>query len=173
MHDAISPLPRTTDSPTIPSRKPLDAVLSTNKLQSSKSSLVTRPSTVPSLREMSEAIEKALGFSFKDLFSWGDDKNGPIMLDRRAFLLYHPEDHLKELDLITRCLMGHHVEIGSAWFEGSWQAYAQKLLQTGSGVVFVSQCINQHLTSSRLTNIPRYTRTLSTTRNLKNSVTSC
>jgi chromo domain-containing protein 1 len=108
---------------------------------------------VASVPKMSEAMEKALGFNFENLFSWGDDENGPIMLDHRALLLYHPEDHLKELDLITRCLMGHHVNIGSAWFEGSWQAYAEEVLKTGSGVVFVSQRINQYFTNSELTDI--------------------
>lgn len=65
----------------------------------------------------------------------GDKENK--ILDRRAFLIFHPGDHSKELELITRWLLMHHVEVCSFWFDGSWDYFRQKVKAGGSGVVIV------------------------------------
>lgn len=178
VHDAASTPPRTIESPPLPlgQVRVSPGVVSTSSVTERPiptSVLVTKPPAAASKPRMSQAMEKALGFNFEDLFSWGDDGNGTIMLERRAFLIYHPEDHLKELDMMTRCLLGHHVATASAWFEGSWQQYAQEVVRKGSGVIFVSQSIRRHFINSKLTNVFRYIRTLSTLRNSRTSAKCC
>lgn len=87
---------------------------------------------------MRQYLERALGTGLNDLFDWGNDGNGAILLHRQAFLIYHPQDHQEELEYITRWLLQHDVEVSNVWFESSWDRYAQHVIKTGSGVVLVS-----------------------------------
>ncbi|KAF2031615.1 hypothetical protein EK21DRAFT_62655 [Setomelanomma holmii] len=82
-------------------------------------------------------IERALKVDFEDMFEWGSDEDGTIMVDRRALLLYHPEDHAEELELITRWLLMHHVEVSNAWSTGCWEYFRQHIGKGGSAVVIV------------------------------------
>lgn len=59
------------------------------------------------------------------------------MMSRKAFLLFHPQQHLEELDIITRWLLMHHVEVGNAWFDGSWEHFKEQILHGESGVIIV------------------------------------
>jgi hypothetical protein len=93
----------------------------------------------PSSLNMTRDIELALKITFTDLFEWGDDGTKRIMLDRKAFLLYHPTDHTEQLDLITRWLLMHHVEVCSAWLPGGWHYYKQLVARGWSGIVIVSK----------------------------------
>jgi len=91
--------------------------------------------------QLNEAIEQALKIDFTDLFEWSQDENGHTMSDRRALLLYHPVDHFEELEVITRWLLMHHVEVSSAWHEGCWDYFRQQIAKGGSGVVIVGGII--------------------------------
>ncbi|RMZ67211.1 chromo domain-containing [Pyrenophora seminiperda CCB06] len=78
-------------------------------------------------------ISSAFNLDFKNLFTRSDGDNP--FVDRRAFLIYHPEQHMEELALITRWLMIHHVQIGSALCEGAWEDFRQQINEGGSGIV--------------------------------------
>jgi chromo domain-containing protein 1 len=66
------------------------------------------------------------------------DENGNTMLKRNAFLMFHPGNHAKELELITRWLHLHHVEVRNVWLEGSWEDFKQQVVGGGTGVIIVS-----------------------------------
>lgn len=76
--------------------------------------------------------EIACGLDFADMFR--DDKGNSI-LERRAFLIFHPEDHGKEVELITRWLLLYHVEVCNFWLDGSWDNFKQRIIGGGSGVI--------------------------------------
>jgi hypothetical protein len=99
-----------------------------------------KTSTTASSLKMKQDIERRLKITFTDLFEWGEDQTGKIMLDRRVCLLFHPEDHVEYLDSITRWLLMHHVEVSSPWFEGCWEYFTQQIDKGGSGIIIVRQC---------------------------------
>ncbi|KAH7412140.1 hypothetical protein DE146DRAFT_602329, partial [Phaeosphaeria sp. MPI-PUGE-AT-0046c] len=82
-------------------------------------------------------IEVALKTEFTALFEWSDDGSDRVMLERRALLIFHPVDHQEELELLTRWLLMHHVEVSNAWFPGAWPYYKQRIIAGGSGIVIV------------------------------------
>jgi chromo domain-containing protein 1 len=84
-------------------------------------------------------IEEALQIAFTSLFQWSDDGTERIMLDRRALLLFHPVDHQEELELLTRWLLMHHVEVSNAWLPGAWYYHKEQIIAGGSGIVIVCQ----------------------------------
>ncbi|KAH7089551.1 hypothetical protein FB567DRAFT_466673 [Paraphoma chrysanthemicola] len=98
--------------------------------------LPTEPPLVDSsCSEVKLAIAQALKVDFTDMFVWGMNESGAVMMDRRALLLYHPEDHSEELEVLTRWMMMHHVEVGSVWSAGCWDYFRQQIAKGGSGVV--------------------------------------
>lgn len=116
------------------------------------------PAIVPCLRAK-DIIDNALQISFNDLFEWGEDVTGKTMLDRRALLLYHPEDHVEDLEIITRWLLMHHVEVSNPWYDGCWDHFRQQIAKGGSGIVMVGQ--HPSIVTVRIANIPRHTPTSS------------
>jgi len=80
-------------------------------------------------------IGSVVKLNFKDMFARSDGANP--FVERRAFLIYHPEQHAEELALITRWLMMHHVQIGSAHYEGAWEDFQQQIKKGGSGIIIV------------------------------------
>lgn len=64
----------------------------------------------------------------------GDDK----MLERRAMLLYHPEEHSEEIELITRWLLMHDVQVSNLWYDGAWTQFHQDVSEGKSGIIIVS-----------------------------------
>ncbi|KAL5121505.1 hypothetical protein ACEQ8H_000577 [Pleosporales sp. CAS-2024a] len=100
------------------------------------------PAAVPaglSCHQTEETIGRALGVNFNDLFTWSDDGEQKKLLDRRAFLMFNPVDHQEELELITRWLLMHHVEVSGAHFAGAWEQYADMFVKdrARSGIVIV------------------------------------
>ncbi|KAF1844651.1 uncharacterized protein K460DRAFT_365587 [Cucurbitaria berberidis CBS 394.84] len=95
--------------------------------------LVEQPPARMICLQMKEKIEQACKLDFADMFA-SNDGDG-VLVDRRAFLVYHPKEHSEELDLITRWLLMHHVEVGNAWYDGSWDNFKQQILEGGSGVI--------------------------------------
>jgi chromo domain-containing protein 1 len=86
--------------------------------------------------KLKNIIEDACKIDFQTMFSCFGGREDA--LDRRAFLFFHPEYHAEELELITRWLLIHHVEVGSLWVSGSWDYFQQKIREGGSGVIIVS-----------------------------------
>jgi chromo domain-containing protein 1 len=80
-------------------------------------------------------VGNACKLNFGDLF--GDEQGGK-MLAQTAFLMFHPRDHAKELELITRWLHLHHVEVGNVWLDGAWEHFKQNIVGGGTGVIIVS-----------------------------------
>ncbi|KAH8716840.1 hypothetical protein GQ44DRAFT_730366 [Phaeosphaeriaceae sp. PMI808] len=88
-----------------------------------------------SCMQMKDLIEQALKIDFISLFEWGEDEMGQVMLDKRALLVYNPKYHSEELEVLTRWLLIHHVEVSSAWFEGCWDYFQRQIAKGGSGIV--------------------------------------
>jgi chromo domain-containing protein 1 len=88
---------------------------------------------------MKQLLDQFMKITFTELFEWGEKMTVNHLLDRRACLLFHPFRHLKSLNLITRWLLMHHVEVSSPWYEGFWDYYTQQLDKGESGIIIVSQ----------------------------------
>ncbi|KAL7777163.1 hypothetical protein CFE70_007586 [Pyrenophora teres f. teres 0-1] len=86
-------------------------------------------------------ISSAMKLNFKEMFARSDGANP--FVDRRAYLIYHLEQHAEELALITRWLMMHHVQIGSAHYEGGWEYFQQQIKEGGSGIIIHFQDLAQ------------------------------
>lgn len=99
-----------------------------------------KPPASSSSLQMKDRLEQALQISFVDLFAWSQDESSAVMLERRAMLLFHPVHHAEEVEIITRWLLMHHVEVSSAWYEGSWDYFRQQITEERSGVILVSNC---------------------------------
>ena len=82
-------------------------------------------------------IETACKIDFQIMFGCFGGREDPM--EPRAYLLFHPEIHKEEMELMTRWLLMHHVEVGSMWVSGSWQHFVQETRQGRSGVVIVSK----------------------------------
>jgi len=82
-----------------------------------------------------EMVGNACKLNFGELFR---DEQGGKMLAQAAFLMFHPRDHAKELELITRWLHLHHVEVRNVWLDGSWEHFKQNIIGGGTGVIIVS-----------------------------------
>ncbi|KAF2006186.1 hypothetical protein P154DRAFT_529874 [Amniculicola lignicola CBS 123094] len=81
--------------------------------------------------EMKCVIEEATQLNFQKIFAG----NGTALLSRRAFLFFHPEQHAEELELITRWLLMHHVEVSNFWTDGSWGPFTNHVTRGGTGVI--------------------------------------
>lgn len=92
-------------------------------------SMIKQPLAKITCLQMKAKIEQACTLDFTDMFK---------SVDRKAFLLFHPEEHAEELDIIMRWLLMHHVEVGNAWYDGSWDYFKHQILKGGSGVIIVS-----------------------------------
>ncbi|KAF2826247.1 hypothetical protein CC86DRAFT_350806 [Ophiobolus disseminans] len=97
--------------------------------------LTTIPAPNSSCQEIKQILDQALDISFTELFECGGHEDSSTMLDRKALLLFHPMDHCEELEVITRWLLMHHVEVSSVWHEGCWDYFRQQMAKGGSGIV--------------------------------------
>jgi chromo domain-containing protein 1 len=66
------------------------------------------------------------------MFARNDSKGSTTLTDRRAFLVFHPEQHSEELELITRWLLMHHVQIAGTHYQGAWPVFQQQIKRGGS-----------------------------------------
>ncbi|KAF2710940.1 hypothetical protein K504DRAFT_465972 [Pleomassaria siparia CBS 279.74] len=82
--------------------------------------------------QFKEMVETACKLDFTDMF--GNDGEGGF-LNGKAFLVYHPGDHAKQMELIARWLLLHDVEVCSFWLDGSWEYFKQDIMGGGSGVI--------------------------------------
>jgi chromo domain-containing protein 1 len=83
------------------------------------------------------SIEQACRLDFTDMFSI-DINEGEVALAKRAFLVFHPEAHAAEIDLITRWLLMHHVAVSNTWYDGAWNYFREQTMESESGIVIVS-----------------------------------
>ncbi|OAG19235.1 hypothetical protein CC77DRAFT_1021396 [Alternaria alternata] len=72
---------------------------------------------------------------FEDMFASNGSEEAVNLLESRVFLMYHPEDHFEELEIITRWLLLHHVQVASTSYQGAWAVFKQQILQGGSGII--------------------------------------
>ncbi|KAI5381014.1 hypothetical protein J4E82_000213 [Alternaria postmessia] len=72
---------------------------------------------------------------FEDIFASNGSEEAVNLLESRVFLMYHPEDHFEELEIITRWLLLHHVQVASTSYQGAWAVFKQQILQGGSGII--------------------------------------
>jgi chromo domain-containing protein 1 len=100
--------------------------------------LVSAPPTY-ACAEMKKMIEDTCKLDFVKMFTFNETSRG--LMDRRAFLIYHPDDHAEELELVTRWLLMSHVEIFNFWMPGSWDAFKDAIFRGGSGVIIVHDLI--------------------------------
>ncbi|KAF1829423.1 hypothetical protein BDW02DRAFT_561180 [Decorospora gaudefroyi] len=80
-------------------------------------------------------LENICKLNLQTMFASNDGEDVINLLDRRAFLIYHPDHQSEELALLTRWLLMHHVVIGNAYSEGAWQHFQQQIRKGGSGVI--------------------------------------
>ncbi|ORY18027.1 hypothetical protein BCR34DRAFT_380955 [Clohesyomyces aquaticus] len=127
VEDSFSPL-STRNHPLPPPKSPLFM-----PKDSPPAMIMESPQKAPpsSSIEVKQTIEDAFKLDFKEMFV----KDEGIAVDRRAFLLFHPEDHKMELELITRWLLMHHVEVFNFWKEGAWDYFKQQIVKGGTGVM--------------------------------------
>lgn len=90
--------------------------------------------------KMQKRIESVCDLNFEELFGSNNCERGIKLMDRRAFLVYHSEEHAEELELITRWLLMHHVEVSGVHFPGGWTKFQQEIKNEGSGVIIVGCC---------------------------------
>jgi hypothetical protein len=87
--------------------------------------------------QLRQKVEAALKVQFAELFGWSSDGDTNTEVDRRAILLHHSQEHSEELEILLRWLSMQHVEVSSAWDDGSWEYFKQQTLNGGSGVIIV------------------------------------
>jgi chromo domain-containing protein 1 len=109
----------------------------------------TKTSAPLTCTKLKSTIESAFNLGFHTLFRTNED--AAILLDRRAFLFFHSEDHLEEIELITRWLLMHHVEVYVPAIEGSWDHFCAQTLTSG-----VSGIILAHPDFERFWNVPKF-----------------
>ncbi|KAF2742168.1 hypothetical protein M011DRAFT_472483 [Sporormia fimetaria CBS 119925] len=86
-----------------------------------------RPGLDDPQRELIREIGAAFKLDFDQLFPKG--------LDKKAFMIFHPAEHLKELDMITRWLLAHSVEVYPLGKAGAWEAFSRHILAGGTGTI--------------------------------------
>ncbi|UPX18183.1 uncharacterized protein EKO05_0008489 [Ascochyta rabiei] len=93
-------------------------------------------STVTASSQLSRQIEQLYKLNMTKMF--GSSVTSDYILDRKAMLLYHPEEHSETMELITRWLLMHKVEVGNLWYDGSWSHFQQEVVEGGwSGIIVV------------------------------------
>ncbi|KAF2640478.1 hypothetical protein P280DRAFT_507175 [Massarina eburnea CBS 473.64] len=90
-----------------------------------------------SIKAIVERIETVLHLNFNEMFSYNDQEDGT--LDKRAFLLFHPGIHAKELDMITRWLLVNEVEAFNFWSEGSWEEFRKETCNGKTGIIIAPE----------------------------------
>jgi chromo domain-containing protein 1 len=87
--------------------------------------------------QLNGEIERFYNLDPIEIFNSGIPDERSDMLERRAMLLYHPEEHTEEIELITRWLLMHEVEVGNLWYDGAWSHFQQEAVDGKTGVIIV------------------------------------
>lgn len=85
--------------------------------------------------DLKHEIEKTLKLDFSKMFVYNNDQFSDTTLERCAFLLFHPEEHMEELELITRWLLLHHVKLYSFRSDGAWDHFKRQITVGRTGTI--------------------------------------
>lgn len=85
--------------------------------------------------DLKHEIDDTLKVDFSHMFIYNNDQFSDTILERRAFLLFHPEEHTEELEVITRWLLMHHVDVYSFWSYGAWDYFKRQIIEGGTGTI--------------------------------------
>lgn len=88
--------------------------------------------------ETESKFESQLSLDFKEMFSCNGGQKGDLIAEPNALLLYNPEQHTKEHDIITRWLSSNHVENVFRYWTGiydEWNGFKELILAGGSGII--------------------------------------
>ena len=99
--------------------------------------------------QLNRQIERFYNLDITEMFSSGVPGREDDVLERRAMLLYHPEDHSEEIELITRWALMHNVEVGNLWYDGAWNHFQQDVVNGRTGIIIVcaiSRAVKRTLT---------------------------
>ncbi|KAH7112158.1 hypothetical protein B0J11DRAFT_542776 [Dendryphion nanum] len=111
-----------------------DASEMSTSLPSTRQTQLSDP--IMSTDQMLKMLEESCGLDFLRMFSYNlETREGNSLMDRRAFLVFHPVDHAEELDIITRWLLLHHVEVFGFWDDGAWNHFKTQTLRGSTGVI--------------------------------------
>jgi chromo domain-containing protein 1 len=108
-----------------------------NSLVSQESPAMDAEPCLMTCLALKTSIEQACRLDFTDMFSINVNER-EVALAKRAFLVFHPEAHAAEIDLITRWLLMHHVAVSNTWYDGAWNYFREQTIESGSGIVIVS-----------------------------------
>ena len=86
--------------------------------------------------QLNGKIERLYNLNLSEMFNSGIPGERS-MLERRAMLLYHPEEHTEEIELITRWLLTHEVEVANLWYDGAWSHFQRGVVNGKTGVIIV------------------------------------
>ncbi|KAF1926664.1 uncharacterized protein M421DRAFT_422636 [Didymella exigua CBS 183.55] len=91
------------------------------------------PATITSV-QLNAKIEQLYNMNIMDMFNSGvpDDDT---MLEHRAMLLYHPQEHTEDIELVTRWLLMHDVQVSNLWYDGAWTQFHQDMSEGKSGII--------------------------------------
>lgn len=126
----------------LPSR-PTKQLLGDSLLLSPQSIDRTLPATNLTVEPLDVArkIEIAFRLDLDDMFRCNGDQYADKIAQPNAFLLYDPQKHIEELELIPRWLCMYHVKVFSPQemgLGGAWDAFKQLVLEGGSGIIIAS-----------------------------------
>lgn len=111
---------------------------------------ISREETLATLTcsQLKAKIEKLWDLDFAKMFNSGIPGDND-MLERQAMLLYDPQEHPEEIELLTRWLLMHNVKVANLWYGGSWTQFREDVAERKSGVIIV--CTNHVHCSCELT----------------------
>ncbi|KAF3000883.1 hypothetical protein E8E13_007818 [Curvularia kusanoi] len=67
------------------------------------------------------------------------------MLARNALLLYSPQDHPQEIELISQWLLTHDVRVQNFWNDGGWVKFAESVARDKSGVIIAHPDFDRYI----------------------------
>lgn len=88
-------------------------------------------------KDIKRTIEEACKVDIKELFT----TSGGSAADRRAFLAFHPHHHADELELLSRWLLMHHVEVCSFQKDGAWGYFRRCIANGQTGIIIVGHAV--------------------------------
>ncbi|CAI6328565.1 unnamed protein product [Periconia digitata] len=122
--------------PVIHMHRPKNATLAAAQPTLSVKSQAPATPVEKSTMDLKKRIEQACKLNFKEMFVYNSETVQDATLDKRAFLVFHPCHHLEELEVLTRWLLIHHVEVFNFWSNGGeWDAFKNEIAQGGTGIV--------------------------------------
>lgn len=95
------------------------------------------PATLSCLR-LEKRIREALKIDIDVLFQTNGEQRSQMSC-RKAMLLFHPTSHSVELEVLTRWLLMHHVEVSNAFSDGCWELFREHIGNSGCDIIIVSE----------------------------------